>query len=219
MSTSKQFPVEPETLPAPPPGRATRPLDPPRLSLARRGALPWHWLRSFLTRRLRLQRRGLQIHVLLEQAPAGDAVPATEPGRGSALRRDHEALHTLLDQRPELRLTMRPLAYIEQALALKGSRALKTLSPKLRLKVLDQLERLQRQEPELRFPELERRLRESATTLASDGNDDFAGSVHVSEASHSLFDEMERSWAGQIPPSLDAAVRASAGQSPASDPN
>ncbi|MBS0446105.1 MAG: hypothetical protein JSR59_09165 [Proteobacteria bacterium] len=164
---------------------------------------PWAWLQRLMQQRIRVERRGLQIHFHLA-APEAPARPADSGG--TALRRDHDALHELLKRRPEFRLTMRSLAYLDQALAHRGSRALKGEPPKLYAQALRHLERLMREEPDARFPELERRLRVATRAMTQPVEADFRVAVEVKEATPSLFDEtelgeMERSWVGEIPPS------------------
>lgn len=168
----------------------------------RREGLVRRWLRGLTERRLRIERHGLQIHILFDK-PISARSSSPDSGSGSALRRDHLALQSLFELRPELRLTMRSLAYVEDAMALRGSRALKGMPPKLYEKALQYLEKVKRMEAGVSFPELERRLREAAQVRAV-AEPEFTAAVQVTEASHSLFDEMERSWTGQFPPSVFA---------------
>jgi hypothetical protein len=179
-------------------------------SRPRRGA-GWSWLHGLIDRRLRIERRGLQIHIFFDKPVAARA--AAESGGGSALRRDHLALQALFELRPELRLTMRSLAYLEDAMALRGSRALKGMPPKLYAKALKYLEKAMQMEPGVTFPELERRLRE-ASQVRPVAEVEFTTAVQVTEASHSLFDEMERSWTGEIPPSIFDSRLAEEGSTP-----
>lgn len=159
---------------------------------------PLSWLRGLLSRPLKIERRGAQLHVVLgepEQPPPPPARP------GEQLRQGHAALRALLQQHPDARHLMRHLAFFEQALGRHGSRALRSEVPVLVLrKAHEQLGMLLRenQSPELEAlaARMERSVKdrtraEEAAPLAS--------SVQVSEASHSLFDEMERSWTGQVP--------------------
>lgn len=129
----------------------------------------------------------------------GKSRPAT-PSHGEALRHDHRDLSSLLDLHSDSRLTMRHLACVEQALARHGSRAFKVLPAQVLGKALAQLEVLAIDRRLGEFTELRGRLRQAAPTrLGSAAPQDLSHTVDVSEASHSLFDEMERSWTGQMP--------------------
>lgn len=164
----------------------------------RRPRRPLDWLRTLLKRPLRLERRGLQIHVVLaEPAPA----PAPPERAGESLRRGHEALRALLARHPEVRHLMRHLGFLEQALARSGSRALRSEVPLPVLrKAYEQLELLMRDDASPGLTAFAARL-ERAVAERRRGVDDAPvhGAVQVSEASHSLFDEMERSWTGHMP--------------------
>lgn len=125
---------------------------------------------------------------------------AAAPSRGEALRHDHRDLSSLLDLHGDSRLTMRHLACVEQALARHGSRAFKVLPAQVLGKALAQLEVLAVDSRLGEFAELRLRLRQAAGARPGvAAPQDLAHTVDVSEASHSLFDEMERSWTGQMP--------------------
>jgi hypothetical protein len=159
---------------------------------------PLNWLRSLLKRPLKLERRGLQIHVVLaEPAPA----PPPPESPGEALRRGHEALRDLLARHPEVRHLMRHLGFLEQALARTGSKALRSEVPLPVLrKAHEQLELLMRDDASPELSAFATRLeRVIAERRRSAEDAPAAGALQVSEASHSLFDEMERSWTGQMP--------------------
>ena len=166
---------------------------------------PVQWLRRLFKRKLLLQRRGLNLHVLLEPPPPPDTELAPPPSQGEALRRCHEELRALLARHPEVRHLMRHLGFLEDALTRSGSRALRSEVPVPVLrKALEQLGMLARDEPSEALSDLHQRIevaiRERAGASAARRP---AAEVTVSEASHSLFDEMERSWTGEMP--LDAA--------------
>ncbi len=165
---------------------------------------PLAWLGGLLSRPLRLERRGVQLHVVLgepKQPPASPVRP------GEVLRRGHEALRALLARHPDARHLLRHLSFFEQALGRHGSRALRSEVP---LQVLrrahEQLEMLLREDSSAELAALAARL-ERAVKDRSRAEDAAppAGAVQVSEASHSLFDEMERSWTGNIPLGAAAA--------------
>ena len=174
----------------------------------RRTAHPLHWLRAFLTQRLRLQRQGLQIHLMLDPAPpaaAPVAVAAPSPHRGEALRRDHLALCALLDRHADARYTMRHLAYLEQALARSGSRAIKETPTRVLAEALAQLESLLHEHSAEGFAELRSRVREAVARREQAPRPHAAPELaDVSEATHSLFEEMERSWVGEPPAAASA---------------
>ena len=163
-----------------------------------RRSRPLTWLRGLLKRPLRLERRGLHWHVVLGQ-PAPE--PAPPERAGEALRRSHEALRALLARHPEARHLMRHLGFVEQALARSGSRALRSEVPVPMLrKAQQQLELLMREDSSPELVALAQRLERVVSQRGPVSRDAAAGaSLQVSEASHSLFDEMERSWTGQVP--------------------
>jgi hypothetical protein len=122
------------------------------------------------------------------------------PSHGGLLRQDHTALRALLDRHAGARDRMRHLAYLEHALGRHGSRAMKRVPTRVLAEALAQLDNLLQATGLGGFDELRARLRSivgSRTTVA--GELDALPSVDVSEASHSLFDEMERSWSGRTP--------------------
>ena len=159
-------------------------------------------LQALLTRRLRFQRRGFHIHILLEP-PAGpqEAAPA-EPSSGAALRHDHRQLAELLRKQADLRHTLRHLACAEQMLVRQGARGLQSMPEKVLTKALEQLDGLGRDDSSFVLPELSRRLRHALVSAKERASHFMATqAMDISEASHSLFDEMERSWNGHMPAS------------------
>ncbi len=157
-------------------------------------------LRALLTQTLRLERRGFHIHIVLAPPPAPPAEPPAEPSSGAALRHDHRQLVQLLKRHADLRHTLRHLACIEQTLAREGSKALQSMPEKVLRKAIEQIEGLHRDEPGFALPELMRRLHH-ALALVGERTKEFetTEAMDISEASHSLFDEMERSWNGHMP--------------------
>lgn len=154
------------------------------------------WLRSLLTQKVKLERRGLNVHVVLEPAvPVDTTAPGTSAGE--ALRRAHTELRALLDRHPDTRHLMRHLGYVERAIAHQGSKAFRQVPRPVLERALKQLELLLRDEQTHAIAplrdRLERALREGAPARSMDA------AVDVSEASHSLFDELEKSWTGQMP--------------------
>ena len=167
--------------------------------------LPWHarplrWLRSLLKRRLRVERRGWQLHIVLDPAPS-----QLEPSAsgGEALRRAHDELRALLARHPDARHMMRHLGYIERALARAGSRAFKRIPTPVLRKGLEQLELLARDADGVALVPLRERLEQTLGTRPREPLEPAPSALHMSEASQSLFDEVERSWTGRMP--LDEA--------------
>lgn len=169
-------------------------------------ASPVSWVRDLLQRPIKVERRGAELHVVLGEKPPPKAASTT--GSGEALRRGHEELRALLRRHPEARHLMRHLGFIEQTLARSGSRALKldVPVPVLR-KGLGQLDLLIRDEPSDALTYLRSRIESSIRARERVGQDDDEPSrldgMQVTEASQSLFDEMERSWTGHVPLSDD----------------
>lgn len=162
---------------------------------------PGAWMRDLLKRPLKLERRDGQIHVVLGEKPPE---PPPPPSSGEALRRGHAELRALLRRHPEARHLMRHLAYVEQMIGRFGSRALKREIPvPVLAKSLQQLELLARDEPSEPIADLRARIAAAIAARPVEVQDSETetrpGSLEVTEASHSLFDEMERSWTGQVP--------------------
>ena len=157
-------------------------------------------LRRLLGSSLRLQRRGLQVHVVLEPMAAPVAAEAPGTSRGALLRAEHRRLAEFLHQNADLRYTLRHLACVEQTLARNGARALNSLPEKVLRKSLEQIEGLRRDDAAFVLPELVQRLQRALEGLKVHVSQfDATEAMDISEASHSLFDEMERSWNGRMP--------------------
>lgn len=175
---------------------------------------PMRWARGLLNSRLRMERRGLQIHVLLEPARPKAAPVAPDSRNGEVLRLAHAELRELLDRHGDTRHVLPHLSFVEQALAKSGSRAIGRVPLPVLEKALIQLENLIHDSPGDGVAELRRRLLASITMRSDKGPgapsadqvSDFRSEdrLEVTEASHSLFDEMERSWSGTIPAELSA---------------
>lgn len=163
---------------------------------------PLHWFKSLWKRRLRLERRGLQIHVLLEPAPSSPEQPArpTASSSGEALREAHGVLRKLLDRHADARRTLRHLVYVEEMIARSGSRALKKIPPPVLRKAQAQLELLTREMPHEALAALHERLEGALRGRIGDaGANTRPQELQVMEASHSVFDEEERRWTDQVP--------------------
>jgi hypothetical protein len=165
-----------------------------------------HWIRSVLKGRLRFERRGLHIHVVLERAALPEAESVAPAGSaGEALRQAHVALRSQLDRHPHARRTLKHLVYVEEMIARSGSRALKKIpSPVLR-KAREQLELLTRESPHAALANLHERLGTVLRGRADDrGAETRPQELQVLETTHSVFDEEERRWTDQMP--LDGPI-------------
>jgi hypothetical protein len=179
---------------------------PPSAPEARRVRLerfrPLAWLRGRLFRP-----EGLSGMTLVPASSSLPPQPIVE-SRGQSLRAAHRTLHGLMKERPALRRLMPHLAHIERSLRKHGSRALLRLSANVLQRGLEQLETLQADEPRDALRALRTRLVEAialrnvARSVTSPGALHAGGAeaaVEVMEASHSEFDEVERSWTGSMP--------------------
>jgi hypothetical protein len=137
--------------------------------------------------------------------PASSSIPtAPVESRGQALRNAHRSLYALLKDRPALRKLMPHLAYIERALRRHGSLGLVRLSATVLQRGLEQLDTLQADEPRDALRALRTRLAEALALRIGAGAAVAAptttlAAMEVMEASHSEFDEAERSWTGSMP--------------------
>ncbi len=166
---------------------------------------PVSWVRDLLQRPVKMELRGAQVHVVLGEKAERAAPASTGPSAGESLRRGHEELRALLRRHPETRQLMRHLAYTEAEIGRFGSRAIKREIPvPVLVKALEQFDRLVEGAPTEGLSYLRARLAEAVETRGraiqvDEDTETRPGSLEVMEASHSLFDEMERSWTGQIP--------------------
>jgi hypothetical protein len=179
-------------------------------------------VRNLFKRKLRLERRGAQIHVLFEPAPPAPPPkpeapePPVSRRRSETLRRSQAELVVLLDRHADTRHVVPHLSHVERLLASSGMRALGQLPLPVLHKSLTQLESLIHDEPGDGLVELRRRLasvialRMGATPVTVKPISDFHDEhrLEVSEASHSQFDELERSWTGTLPGELAAQMAA-----------
>jgi len=164
---------------------------------------PLAWLRGRL---FRPENSGA---TLVPPSSSLHSAPPIVESRGQALRAAHRSLHTLMKERPALRRLMPHLAHIERSLRKHGSRALLRLSANVLQRGLEQLETLQADEPRDALRALRTRLVEAialrnvaksvTAPVALHGAAEDAAAVEVMEASHSEFDEVERSWTGSMP--------------------
>ena len=176
-------------------------------------AKPMSWVQSLFNSKLRLERRGVQVHVLLDPPPPPQESP--EVRRNQELRQARVELAALLDRHADTRQVVPHLGHVEQMLAKSGLRAIGRMPLPVLHKALTQLERLMHDEPGAGLADLRRRMAEvislrlggtpsapvaagaTSANLMSDFHTD--DRMEVSEASHSQFDELERSWTGTLP--------------------
>lgn len=143
---------------------------------------------------------------------------AREP-RSVALRQDFHELRRLLDRHALARRAMPHLDQVERTLAQVGSRGLFKLPALVLEKALVELDAV---EQRTRLEELRSRLGSALEAMRyrqarlARGSD-----VEVSEATHSLFSELERTWTAPMPlsdsapmPLADPRPRASAAAPP-----
>jgi len=124
------------------------------------------------------------------------------------MRRD---LYTLLERHPASRQTMRHLDVIERTLRRVGIDAVEALPVKVLAKGLDELEALVWDWSPIGLAEVRSRLavavkrrrhEASASTPSQIERYDSSApriEAEVNEVSHELYEEMERSWTGQMP--------------------
>jgi hypothetical protein len=172
-----------------------------------RGSRPSWVIRSFkavgrfLTLRLRIRRRGLQFSLLISQ-PRGNPRPldpATQRRR-EALRRDFKELHTLLSADAQARRSMPYLSYVERTFAREGSRGLSKVPVPMLEKALEQLSDLVQRPQGMKLNGLRARLANAIDALAHQRHEvQTLPDVEVSEATHSVFAELERNWTAPMP--------------------
>ncbi len=175
---------------------------------------PVTWVRELLQRPVKLELRGVQVHVVLGEKAERQAQASVGSSAGEALRRGHDELRGLLRRHPETRQLMRHLAYVEREIGRFGARALRReVPPPVLRKALEQLDLLVEGAPSEGLAYLRARMAEAVASRGRVAELDTEtetrpGSLEVREASHSLFDEMERSWTGRMP--LDELAKAPA---------
>lgn len=168
-------------------------------------ASPLSRVRDLFRRPLKLEVRGAQVHVVLGDAQERQGASTTGTSAGEALRRGHAELHRLLRLHPETRHLMRHLSFVEQSIGRFGSRAIKREIPvPVMRKAVEQLDLLAEGAPTegliyLRSRMLDAMQARAAAVEVDEQTETRPGSLEVTEASHSLFDEMERSWTGEMP--------------------
>ena len=206
-------------MPAKPSPEATSRRAPREAAVERRRPEPpaaLRWVQELFRSRLGFERRGKQLHVVLKPPPSAPPPEAAPRRRSETLRKSQEELRTLLDRHADTRHVVPHLSFVEQLLTTGGMRALGKLPLPVLHKSLTQLESLMHDEPGAGLAELRRRLaavialRLGGTPGTAPAPKHLGGDEHleVTEASHSQFDELERSWTGTMPGELQAMVAA-----------
>lgn len=166
---------------------------------------------------------------------AGSAAPVTRDARHQAREEHHRRvrlmrreLYLLLEQHPTSRDLMRHLALVERTLRLDGFSAVKALPPRVIAKALAQLEQLVWDWTPEGLAELRSRLAVlvKAQTAGAPAASETEPAVmpraeharyaqselghamvgDATEIDHAAFEEMERSWSGQMPAAVRSAL-------------
>lgn len=180
------------------------------------------WLEKRLGRSIRVQGQGMQMRLVVEKMPVVPVAPEF-PGmvklktlsaeKQEIMRKD---LRRLLRQHPQTKNLLRHLAYVERTLRHDGVQAMDDLPLDVLSKALEQLETLVVNwsasglgEARSRLSLLVKNKQIVAQHLGRDApmtEMDASQRADVCEVSHSVFEEMDRSWRGQVPPTLTAAL-------------
>ncbi|MFM8901535.1 MAG: hypothetical protein ACKOF9_16555 [Burkholderiales bacterium] len=125
-------------------------------------------------------------------------------------------LRKLIRQHPQTKKLLRHLAYVERTLRREGLKAVDELPLEVLSKALTQLETLVVNWSALGLAELRSRLsllvkNKKILALHTEAAPqstqmDYSQRADVCEVSHSVFEEMERSWRGNVPPTLTHAL-------------
>jgi hypothetical protein len=180
------------------------------------------WVEQRLGRRIQVRGHGLQMRVTLKKVtPATEALQLPGMVQLRSLSKDRLALmqkelRGLLRQHPQTKKLLRHLAYVERTLRHDGLKAVDDLPLDVLSKALTQLESLVVNWSALGLGEMRSRLsllvkNKKILALHMDGaaqptEMDHSQRADVCEVSHSVFEEMDRSWRGQVPPTLTQAL-------------
>ena len=186
-------------------------------------------MRSFLERPVRVQRGGVGLGV----PPASARLQAREEEIALA-RRMQDDLHGLLQTHPSARQLMKHLALVEFTLRYKGLRAMQALPVRVLARALAQLEKLVWDWSRPGLADLRSRLAVIVKTqpaMAASGDTGGTGgaapagfaaesdmdhgasgeATELTEVDRAAFEEMERSWAGQMPAPAQRTAAAAGG--------
>jgi hypothetical protein len=128
--------------------------------------------------------------------PPGSKAPQPVDVSGANLRRAHAALTARFDVHPDARRLAPHLAEVEYQIGRHGRQAFRRLPPAFAERALAQVNKLFGDRPDDALRTVRQQLRERAKAASTQ---DVRPEMHVAEASHSQFDEAERSWVGQVP--------------------
>lgn len=184
------------------------------------------WFEQHLGHSIRLQGQGMQMRLVVEKVAA---VPLEQQFPGMValkpLSRDKQEnmrkdLRRLLRQHPQTKKLLRHLAYVERTLRHEDVKAVDDLPLDVLSKALSQLETLVVNWSAPGLGEVRSRLsllvkNKQIIALHLGGaaqptEMDHSQRADVCEVSHSVFEEMDRSWRGQVPPTLTVALSSSA---------
>jgi hypothetical protein len=170
-----------------------------------------HTVKRFLERPISVRAGNLTLGVA--------ASNQRQQARDQKRQRDRQMkreLYTLMEQHPSSRQLMRHLDLVERTLRKEGLDAVEKMPVRVLVKALTQLERLVWDWSAVGLAELRSRIavvvktrpmeaaREEALSTASIELE-LAGHADVSEVDHATFEEMERSWIGEMPIGIAAA--------------
>ena len=166
-------------------------------------------MRRFLQRPARGERGGAA-----SGRPAGSRAAQSPDDPHERVRRMRRDLYELMQRHPDSRTLMRHLDLVERSLRREGYAAVEALPVRVIAKALTQLERLVWDWTPAGLAELRSRLavmvknrqpEARAAAVELDMSSHHAA-ADVSEVDHAVFEEMERSWAGQMPEGVARAA-------------
>ena len=171
-------------------------------------------VRRFLQRPLSVQQGNLTLGVAASNLRA----QARDDHR-QRVRRMRRDLYELMQQHPSSRQLMRHLDLVERTLRHEGYTAVEALPVRVMAKALTQLEKLVWDWSAPGLAELRSRLAVMVKNRQPEAEQDAAntaaleldmathhGTADVTEVDHADFEEMERSWAGQMPEGVAKAI-------------
>ena len=171
-------------------------------------------VRSFLQRPISVQQGSVTLGVTASSLRA----QAREDQR-QRVRRMRRDLYELMQQHPTSRQLMRHLDLVERTLRHEGYAAVEALPVRVITKALTQLEKLVWDWTPVGLAELRSRLAVMIKTRQPEAEQEAASTAaleldlvthhnatDVTEVDHADFEEMERSWAGQMPEGLSKAI-------------
>ena len=182
-------------------------------------------LKSQLGHSVQSMRRFLERPISMTQGNVTLGVPASslrdqaQEERRQRVRQMRRDLYQLMQQHPDSRQLMRHLDWVERTLRHEGYAAVEALPVRVIAKALAQLERLVWDWSPAGLAELRSRMavmvksrrpeaEAYAASTAAVELDMATSPCHatdVSEVDHAAFEEMERSWAGQMPEGMATA--------------